>query len=73
MTKEWKVGDRVQWEETKYGRRKITITLKQGVILTLCSDGFSALIDKGKWQRREFVYLSKLRPYADTTMPMHQP
>lgn len=67
----WKVGDKVEWEQTKYGRRKITITLHTGTIEAIY--GGMALINKGKWQRTVEVYLTRLRRYADTTMPEHQP
>lgn len=68
MTHTFKIGDRVKWEDTKYGRRKITVTQHEGTILYINEASALALIDKGKWQRRVEVYLYRLRPYADTTM-----
>ncbi len=68
---DWKIGDKVEWEHIVYKRRSITITLRTGIIVAI--SGGAALIEKGKWQRSEYVYLTRLRRYADTTMPEHQP
>lgn len=56
----WKVGDKVEWEHRVYKRRSVTITLRRGTITAVGET--TAVIDKGKWQRRELVHFSRLRP-----------
>lgn len=55
---DFKVGDRVEWERRQQRRHII----RCGIVVAISDDGCSALIDRGKYQRRERVYLSRLRP-----------